>query len=314
MLLAANIPPALALSMDPWIIALSVGMFLAVFLFIYAIFSQPGQIQMSAEREAAIATGHTDRKTVFEQPLLRPLLWLLLILAHRLAFPRVKEWLRRTLVAAGSPKYFTAEEYLALAFFAGVLAGGLMETAYFMLAGRFGAIGLMLGLVLGIFFTLYQLHDTASKRVRAISKRVPYALDLISLAMGAGATFTEAVRTVTREKDEDPFNVELRALLAEMDLGTTRRQALQNLADRVPLESLRTIIASVIQAEELGTPLGGVLHDQASLLRLHRTVRAENLAARASVRILVPCLLLLMAVMLVVFGPAILRILQGGLF
>jgi tight adherence protein C len=97
-------------------------------------------------------------------------------------------------------------------------------------------------------------------------------------------------------------------------LGTTRRRALENLARRVPMDAMRSIVASVIQAEELGTPLGTVLHDQATLLRLQRSVRAENRAAIASVRILIPCLLLVVAVMLAVFGPAIIRAVRKGLF
>ena len=62
------------------------------------------------------------------------------------------------------------------------------------------------------------------------------------------------------------------------------------------------------------TPLGDILHDQATLLRLQRSVKAENAAASASVRILIPCLLLVMAVILAVFGPAIIRHVRGGLF
>ena len=112
----------------------------------------------------------------------------------------------------------------------------------------------------------------------------------------------------------DPFNVELKAMLAEMDLGTTRRAALQNLAERVPIEMLRSIVASVIQAEELGTPLSDVLHSEATLLRLQRSVRAENAAAVASVRILLPSLLILMSVVLAVFAPAIVRAVKRGLF
>jgi tight adherence protein C len=76
---------------------------------------------------------------------------------------------------------------------------------------------------------------------------------------------------------------------------------------------MRTIVASVIQAEELGTPLHKVLHDQATLLRLQRSVRAENAAAKASVRILIPCLLIVMAVILAIFGPAIVRGFRHGL-
>ena len=103
-------------------------------------------------------------------------------------------------------------------------------------------------------------------------------------------------------------------MLAEMELGTTRRRALENMAKRVPLDQLRSIISSVVQAEELGTPLADVLHSQANLLRLHRSVRAENAAAVASVRILVPSLLILMAVILAEFAPAILRAISGGLY
>jgi len=161
---------------------------------------------------------------------------------------------------------------------------------------------------------LYHLHGSATKRTRDISRRIPYTLDLIALAMGAGATFTEAVRTVVREDPEHPFNVELNTVLAEVDLGTTRRQALKNMSDRIPLEALRAIVGAIIQAEGLGTPLADVLKEQANLLRLQRSVRAEKLAAAASVRILVPSLLILVSVVLTVFAPVIIRGLKGELF
>ena len=172
----------------------------------------------------------------------------------------------------------------------------------------------LVGLVFGFGGTVYGLFGQAAKRVRNISKRVPYTLDLISLAMGAGATFTEAVRTVVREDPTHPFNVELNTVLAEMELGTTRRQALASLSERIPLDGLRSIIAAVVQAEQLGTPLSDVLKQQADLLRLQRSVRAEKAAASASVRILLPGVLILMSVVLTVFGPVIIRALKGQLY
>jgi len=307
--------PVLAVVFDYWDIGLSVGMFAAVFMLVLAIFAQPGKIQISPQREAALATGAADRRTVFEHPLLRPFMWLLLILAHRLAMPRAKEWLRRTLVSAGSPNYYTPEEYLALSMLAGVVLAGSLEVLHMLLGeGQFSYVAPLAGMIFGMGVTLLQIRSKAATRIRQISRQVPYALDLIALAMGAGATFTEAIRTVVRERSNDPFNVELKTVLAEIELGTTRRQALQNLSDRVPLDLLRSIVASVIQAEELGTPLGEVLHSQASLLRLQRSVRAENAAAVASVRILLPGLLILMGVVLAVFAPAIMRMVREGLF
>jgi tight adherence protein C len=300
--------------LDVWDLVLSVLILVDVAMLIVAIFGQRTVVRLSPEREAAIATGHTDRKTVFESPVIRHVMWFLLNLSHRLAMPRLKAWTRRRLVAAGNPDYYTPEEYLALSMASGFILGLLLGVVFLALADNFSIISVFIGMFVGMGLTIFQLYDRSEKRVRIISKRVPYSLDLISLAMGAGATFTEAVQTVVREESVDPFSVELRTMLAEMELGTTRRKALRNLSDRVPLESLRSIVASVIQAEELGTPLGEVLHQQASLLRLHRSVRAENAAAVASVRILVPSLLILIAVVVAIFGPAILRIAERGLF
>lgn len=299
---------------DLWDIGISLGVMATSVLLVRAVFSQEGQIHVSHERAAAIATGHTDRKTLFENKALRPLLWLMLAIAHRIRMPKTKDWIRRKLVAAGSPNYYTSEEYLALSLGAGIGLSLLLELFHLVVFGHFSVTLWLGGVTVGTGMAIWQLYAKAATRIHEISKRLPYALDLISLAMGAGATFTEAVRTVSKEQGDEPFNVELRALLAEMDLGTTRRRALLNLSDRVPLDSLRTLVASVIQAEELGTPLGDVLHDQATLLRLRRSYQAENKAAVASVRMLIPCLLLVMAVILTVFGPAIVRAFSEGLF
>jgi len=301
-------------TLDLWDVVLSLLIFVDVVLLVISVFGQSGDPHLSPEREAAIATGHTDRETVFESPVIRHVMWFLLALSHRLAVPKTKRWIRRKLIAAGNPDYYTPEEYLALSLSSGLILAMLVGIVYLVWVQQFGVLLPAMGMAIGTGLSLYQLYDRASKRIRLVSKRVPYSLDLISLAMGAGATFTEAVETVVREESDDPFNVELKTMLAEMDLGTTRRKALENLSDRVPLDSLRSIVASVIQAEELGTPLGEVLHQQASLLRLHRSVRAENAAAVASVRILVPSLLILIAVVLAIFGPAILRIAERGLF
>lgn len=306
-----------AMGMDVWDLILSAGIFVTMFLLVIGLFGHRGKVQLSPQREAAIATGHTDRKTIFESQYVGPAMWVLLTVAHRMAVPKVKDWLRGQIVAAGSPNYYTAEEYMALSLGFGLTMGMIMVVFQWFFTLQLGAVAFLLfaiGILLGVAMMMFQIYSKAADRLRAISRRVPYSLDLVSLAMGAGATFTEAVRTIVREQTDDPFNVELKTLLAEMDLGTTRKKALQNLADRVPLESLRSIMASVIQAEELGSPLGDVLHDQSTLMRLQRTVRAENLAAVASVRILIPCLLLVMAVILTVFGPAIVRFSHGGLF
>lgn len=306
--------PFYALGQGLWDIILSVCIMAAVVTIVVAMFSHPGKISLSPQREAALATGHSDRRTLFESIVFRPLMLLMLSLAHRLAMPGFKRWIRQKLVASGNPDFYTPEEYIAIALLTGSAMAGVMEVLYLVVAGEFSVVILFFATSAGILLTILQLYSRASTRVRTIGKRVPYALDLIALAMGAGATFTEAVTTVVKEGGSDPFNAELRAVLAEINLGTTRRRALENLAERVPLEMLRSIIASIVQAEELGTPLAEALHSQATLMRMHRTVRAEHAAAVASVRILLPSLLILMGVVLALFGPMIVNAAENGLF
>jgi tight adherence protein C len=317
MIEAIDIPNLLPLAMDErlvWTVGLSIGIFASLSMFLASLFAQSGEAQLSPQREIAIATGHTDRRTLFENPYLRQIMWLLLSLCHRMAIPKAKAWVDRHLVAAGNPNYYTAEEYLAQSLFTGLVLGGFMGVLFLLVGGEFNLLLIMVGVAAGATLTVYQLYFSAAKRMQVITRRLPYALDLVSLAMGAGATFTEALHTIVREQEEDPLNVEFKAVLAEIELGTTRRKALMNLAERAPLEGMRSIVASIIQAEELGTPLHRVLHDQATLMRLQRSVRAENAAAKASVRILIPCLLIVMSVILAIFGPMIVRGLRHGLF
>jgi len=295
-------------------IALYALIFAFVFLLVLAVFGQRGQAEITPERQVAVATGHADRQTVFETTALQPLMWLFLALAKRIKAVKFKRWLRTTLVAAGSPNFYTAEEYMALSMLWALITCMLVQVANMMVSSGISLALAPVGLLVGCGGYIYHAYGLAQKRIRLIGKRIPYTLDLIALAMGAGATFTEAVRTVIREDPKHPFNVELNTVLAEVELGTTRAQALRNLSDRIPLGGLRSIVAAIIQAEGLGTPLSDVLKGQANLLRLQRSVRAEKMAAAASVRILIPSLLILISVVLTVFGPIIVRAVQGTLF
>lgn len=303
-----------------WLIRLAAvaAAFIFVLTFVLAVFGQRGRSEISPQREVALAAGHADRQTVFENPLVSPIMWLFLRLAHRLSAPWLKQRVQERLVAAGSPNFYTAEEFLAVSMLWGVVTAVLLALGNLLLSDQPSILGMLatpvVGFGLGFGAYVYHLHGEANKRVALISKRIPFTLDLVALSMGAGATFTEAVRTVVHEDPAHPFNVELNTVLAEVELGTTRAQALRNLANRIPLESLRSIMASIIQAEGLGTPLSDVLKGQANLLRLQRSVRAEKLAAQASVRILVPSMLILMSVVLAVFAPFIIKAFKGDLF
>src|SRR5687768_4245853 len=143
-----------------------------------------------------------------------------------------------------------------------------------------------------------QLTSAAQKRVRSIQKALPHVVDLMVLGLSAGLDFSGALRQVIERAAtaDEPLIEELRLLLQELKLGHTRRQALAQLADRAPCDSVRDLVAAVMQSEEQGTPLASVLATQAHTSRQRRSVEAEEAAAKASTSLMVPLALLFIAV------------------
>jgi tight adherence protein C len=71
-------------------------------------------------------------------------------------------------------------------------------------------------------------------------------------------------------------------------------------------------VGAVVQAEEKGNPLGEVLRIQAQMLRMRRSVMAEEAAAKAAVKLIGPLMLIFIALMLVLMGPFAINIMNSG--
>ena len=293
-------------------ILVSVIVFAGVGLPIYALFRYPVPAEPPVHRRFAAALG-AERKTLFENPLLAPVLNLGLSITSRLNLPGIRKKVRQQLDACGNPSGYSVAEYLAIC----VVSGLSLACVSVLLSLAVGsAMALFVGPVMGVIgfmVPLYALNDAGARRCRRIGKQLPYTLDLVALTMASGSTFTEAVRTLIRDEPDDDLNQELDVVLSEIELGTPRADALSHMAERIPLESLRSIVGAVNQAETLGTPLSTILKLQSDMLRMHRGVQAEKLSASASLRILVPSVLILVAVVVIVFAPLIIRAIQGKL-
>lgn len=297
---------------DPTQILVTVPLGLGIFLLIYAVFRFPVQTEPPVHRRVASAMG-SHRETFFEQPLLAPLMSLGLLMARRFTLTSLRQRIRQDLNASGNPSGYSVEEYLAICLLCTVVLGG--AAAFLELARASAAALVIVPVMAGLGFgaPLWTLSLQARKRTARIAKQLPYTLDLISLVMAAGSSFTEAIQTLIRDDPDDDLNQELALVLHEIEFGTTRAAALQNMASRIPLESLRSVVGAAVQAENLGTPLSSILKLQAEMLRMHRSVRAEKLSASASLRILVPSMLILIAVVVVVFSTMLIRWVQGTL-
>ena len=295
------------------LIAIYILVFVAVFLLVGTLFRAP--LETEDPNAFRIEIDGVDRDTIFEVPWLRPALIPLYHAVRRLNLPGFKRHVMKLLLALGNPHQYTADEYLVIC----VIWGGIGSVMAMLLArvivGELSLAGLgaflVLGLVLGFFGGYLWLRELALKRLREIARRLPYALDLIAMAMDAGATFYEACNAVVRDDPADPLNEELGMVVREIDFGRSRQDALTHLGQRINVEGLDSILSAVLQAEALGTPLAMVLKLQANLLRMRRSMRAERRAGEAAVKILVPSMLILMSVVIIIFAPVIVRAIEG---
>jgi len=179
------------------------------------------------------------------------------------------------------------------------------------------AMGVLAAALVGLFvgfgyFTLRTIRqgELVTHRLVALKRRLPYAIDLMALMLEAGSTFLDALKTVVIDNRSNPLGEEFGTVLQEIDLGRTRSEALLRLRDRLPDEDVEEIIFAIVKGEELGTPLSQILRSQADQLQLKRSQWAEKAAAEAQVRIVFPGMAIMVACLLIIVAPFLLKLLH----
>ena len=175
-------------------------------------------------------------------------------------------------------------------------------------AEEFVALQLMMLWVLPLFW----LRSAVRRRHASILKALPFVLDLLTLSVEAGMDFISALQRNCRSRRLDPLNEELLRMTKEIQVGSSRREALANMAARVGQNDLKSLALARIQADELGVSIGTMLRIQSEQLRSQRFDRAEKLAAEAPVKMLGPLMLCIFpAVFIVLLGPIISQAMKG---
>jgi tight adherence protein C len=140
---------------------------------------------------------------------------------------------------------------------------------------------------------------------------VPDGLDLLVICVEAGLGLDNALLRVSQELQitHPELSEELQLVTAEMRLGKTRTDALRELARRTGLDDLKALVAMLVQTERFGTSIAQSLRVHSDDLRMKRRQRAEELAAKISVK-MVPVLVFFIfpALMIVILGPAFIAI------
>lgn len=233
---------------------------------------------------------------------------------------RVKRLLNTQLMASIDRQISMAGDYLGL--FAEELVGLSVLSAFVGLVAGAGAnvlvkMGPMLVIgvgvaALGAALPFVALYSTAQGRLKAIGRRLPAVVDLLALGMGAGLDFPGALRQAVHRSGtpDDPLIEELSLILLRLSVGRSRREALEEFAARAPTPTVQEFVASVVQAELRGNPVADVLQVQAEVSRQKRSVLGEEAAARASVSMIGPLVILFLAILIVVVAPMAIKLSQ----
>src|SRR5262249_54502914 len=151
------------------------------------------------------------------------------------------------------------------------------------------------------------LKNKITKRMNAIRKGVPDALDLLVICVEAGLSLDAALTRVAREIGRGAPELADEFQLTSLELGLLpeRRQALDNLSKRVALPAIRAVVSSLTQTEKYGTPLAQSLRVLAAEFRNERMMRAEEKAARLPAILTLPMVVFILPTLFVVLiGPA----------
>jgi tight adherence protein C len=177
-----------------------------------------------------------------------------------------------------------------------------------------GITAVAIGLTIGLVLPYMQITDAGQTRLQGINEALPYVIDLMGLAMSAGLDFPGAIRQVVEKSTnpKDPIVIELQRILRELSIGRTRKQALTDFSKRCPTMAVTEFVGALVQAEEQGNPVAETLMIQAGVARMRRSVRAEEAAAKAAVRMVGPLFLLFACIMMLVMGPMILALMNAG--
>jgi tight adherence protein C len=253
----------------------------------------------------------------FVERTLRPLAMRLSGSVSRVTSSSFSERTEKRLALAGNPGDLRVAEWVGIKAI-GAIVGAIL---FFFLFGIVGLIGLpfviggilmpVVGALFGYTAPEFWLGRKVKARQKAILLMIPDALDLLTISVRAGLGFDAALGKVV-EKLQGPLSDEFRRALAEVRVGKARREALRDIVPRTEVVPLTNFIGAIIQAEQLGVSISKVLQVQSEQLRIERRQRAEEMAAKAPIKMLFPLVgCIFPSLFIVILGPAIILIVEN---
>ena len=260
--------------------------------------------QISAASTVAVVQ-RTDIRGSFRARVVEPIIHQVGGLFGRVTPSSSIDRLDRQLTIANNPYGLGAREFFGLRIVFMIL--GALAAFYIIQQGRDTVNLIAAGLTayVGFFGPMAWLRRRVRIRQKQFRNGFADALDMLSVTATAGLGFDQSLQRVS-EYWHTPVGIEFGRVVAEMEMGVSRRTALRNMADRIGLPELSSFVAVIIQSDQLGMSIADALHAQAQQMRIERRFRAQEAARKVPLKMLFPMMLLIFPAMLaVVCGPSI---------
>ena len=261
--------------------------------------------------EKPLTLEEVELQRPFSERFLRPAIERLGSLMSRSTPQKARQNLMNRLDLAGRPGNLTPEDFAAVRIVAaavmaavGLGLGLLLSNVVYLV------ISLALGAVLGFYLPVLWLKQKVDARRSQIQKGLPDAMDLLVIAVDAGLGFDAALARVT-DKYKNALSDEFAKVLREVSLGRPRLEAMDEMGRSSGVEDLHNFIQAIIQSEQFGTGIGKILRIQADEMRRKRRQRAQEKAAQATLKMMLPMVgCIFPTLWIVLLGPAALILMK----
>ena len=221
---------------------------------------------------------------------------------------RFKDKYRRKLAAAGLTNILTPEDFFAFKLF--LIIG---FPILFMVIRTFMEETWSLQLIpvlacVGFFYPDFWINGKITQRQSDIIRAMPFSVDMLALSVEAGLDFVAAMSKVIEKAKSNPLTEEFEILIREIKIGSSRAEALRNMAWRIDLIQISSFSATLIAADSVGASIGPILKSLAGEIRQKKSAEVEKAGATAATKILFPMLFLIIpSVLVIVFSPIVLE-------
>jgi len=260
--------------------------------------------------EKPLTLDEVELQKPFSERALRPMIERLGSLLSRSTPQKARQDLLNRLDLAGRPGNLTPEDFGAVRIVAAAVMAAIGLLIGLLLGSTlYTVIALAVGAGLGYYLPVLWLKQKVDGRRTEIRKGLPDAMDLLVIAVDAGLGFDAALARVT-DKYKNALSEEFAKVLREVSLGRPRLEALDEMGRSSGVDDLHNFIQAVIQSEQFGTGIGKILRIQADEMRRKRRQRAQELAAQATLKMMLPMVgCIFPTLWIVLLGPAALILL-----